>query len=186
MILFMIAMIESPRDRDIVERIYQRFYRAIYQCAYNTLQNKQDAEDAVMNTFKRIIEHAHKFDLESDDDIAALVSIYAKNEINRLYRARNRYLEHYVNADEYPQLTPIADSGEDIVQEVIQKETLNEVMSVLDQLDSAERDLFLLKHYYSYSYAEIAEILGISENNAQVKVHRLKKKILKKIGGTKT
>jgi RNA polymerase sigma-70 factor (ECF subfamily) len=55
---------------------------------------------------------------------------------------------------------------------------INLLQTVLDQLDALNRALLLL-YLEEHSYAEIADILGISETNVATRISRLKQRIRK-------
>ncbi len=59
--------------------------------------------------------------------------------------------------------------------ENIQQEQLYQVISKLSDVDRAIITLYLDE----YNYREIAEIIGISESNAGVKINRIKSRIIK-------
>jgi RNA polymerase sigma-70 factor (ECF subfamily) len=48
----------------------------------------------------------------------------------------------------------------------------------LDALDSPYREAFVMRHQDDLGYDEIAEVFGISRNNAKVRVHRAREMIL--------
>jgi RNA polymerase sigma-70 factor (ECF subfamily) len=51
----------------------------------------------------------------------------------------------------------------------------------VDALDGTYREAFLLRHQQGLTYGEIAEVLGISEGNAKVRVHRAREMILDRL-----
>ena len=61
------------------------------------------------------------------------------------------------------------------------------LLEVLDGLKEEELQIIELRFFEKRSFKEVAYILGIQENNAKVKVHRiigrLRKKMLDKAGG---
>ncbi len=63
------------------------------------------------------------------------------------------------------------------VQDAVQEETREELLfKVIKKLDDAEKAIVAL-YLEDMSYAEIAEIIGISENNVGVRLNRIKRKI---------
>ena len=61
--------------------------------------------------------------------------------------------------------------------ESIEPETIHNLKEALSKLLPVEKDLLLLKAQ-NYTYDEIAEILGIENNQLKVKHHRAKQKLL--------
>jgi RNA polymerase sigma-70 factor (ECF subfamily) len=51
----------------------------------------------------------------------------------------------------------------------------------VEALDATYREAFLLRHQQGLNYMEIAEVLGISEGNAKVRVHRAREMILDRL-----
>lgn len=63
-------------------------------------------------------------------------------------------------------------------------ESYQRVLIAMDRMDETERDILSLAVGSGLSYREIAEIVGISEGNVRVKIHRARarlKDILKKM-----
>jgi RNA polymerase sigma-70 factor (ECF subfamily) len=56
------------------------------------------------------------------------------------------------------------------------------VLKALEQLDSDERDILALVVSQDLTYREIAKIIGISEANVKVKIHRARGKLREIIG----
>ena len=63
-----------------------------------------------------------------------------------------------------------------------QDERLDALYGFIDQLDPLNRALILL-YLEDRSYAEIAEILGISETNVATKISRIKQKLRSQVAG---
>jgi RNA polymerase sigma-70 factor (ECF subfamily) len=68
----------------------------------------------------------------------------------------------------------VATEGHDSAERVEQRETVGQLYTAIHQLPKADAALVLL-YLDQLSYREIAEVLGISENNVGVKLNRAKK-----------
>ena len=55
--------------------------------------------------------------------------------------------------------------------------TINALTIAIDKLESQERALVTLFYYEERSIAECAAIMGQSENNIKVRLHRIRKKL---------
>ena len=62
--------------------------------------------------------------------------------------------------------------------ESVEPEIMRTLNHALSQLAPADKDLLLLKAQ-NYTYDEIAEILGVENNQLKVKHHRAKQKLIK-------
>ncbi|MCG6909435.1 MAG: RNA polymerase sigma factor [Deltaproteobacteria bacterium] len=67
---------------------------------------------------------------------------------------------------------------------VMVREEFRRVADAMQQLSPKERDVLALVVSSDLPYAEIASIVGISEANVKVSVHRARKQLLNKVRGT--
>ena len=65
----------------------------------------------------------------------------------------------------------------DLEQYVLSEVSREKIASLLDGLDEELRSVFLLKYAHDLPHKKIGEMLGISENNVTVRLHRARKKI---------
>lgn len=187
MILELILAIENEEQRTIVEHIYDKLYPLMYQNAYNILRNHHDTEDAIMETFIKIINHAEKFVLDDQNEIIALVLIYTRNTTKTCYKRRQKRttisLTMYADEDSFEtKQRDIQDERENLEQMIINKETVQMFSNALQELVEEQRDAIMLKYYYGHRYAEISKELGISENAARARVFRGKEKLKELLG----
>lgn len=187
MIIQLILAIKDDEQRSVVEQIYNDYYHLMYQNAYNILGNHHDTEDAVMETFIRIIDNADKFVLNSRNEIIALTVIYTRNAAKTLYNRRNKRssvsLTVYSDEDSFEEKQlDIEDKGESLERLAINKETMQILSQALSQLPDEQRDSVMLKYYYGHRYSEIGKELGITENAARARVFRAKENLRELLG----
>ncbi|MEV5534142.1 sigma-70 family RNA polymerase sigma factor [Streptomyces prunicolor] len=136
--------------------------------AYRLLGSAADAEDAVQDTFLRW-QAADRERVEVPE--AWLTKVVTHLCIDRLRSAQARH-ERAAGAwlpepllDGDPMLGP-ADTFE-------QRESVSlAVLTLLERLSPVERAVYVLREAFSYSHAEIAGILDITESASQQHVHR--------------
>lgn len=66
---------------------------------------------------------------------------------------------------------------------LIQKENLAELKEALKSLDKLEAEILLRKYYYMQETRQIGAELGLSERAVEGRLYRIKKKMMKKMGG---
>lgn len=66
---------------------------------------------------------------------------------------------------------------------LIQKENLEELKKALNTLDKLEANILLRKYYYMQDTRQIGAELGLSERAVEGRLYRIKKKMMKKMGG---
>lgn len=141
--------------------------------AYRLLGSAADAEDAVQDTFLRW-QAADRERVEVPE--AWLTKVVTHLCLDRLRSAQARHEraagawlpEPLLEGD--PMLGP-ADTFE-------QRESVSlAVLTLLERLSPAERAVYVLREAFSYSHAEIARILDITESASQQHAHRARIRI---------
>ncbi|MFC9893765.1 sigma-70 family RNA polymerase sigma factor [Nocardia sp. NPDC127579] len=155
-----VARFEASRDR-------------LASLAYRLLGSAADAEDTVQDAFLRW-QSADRDYVEVPE--AWLTKTVTNLAIDRLRSAAVRR-ERAVGAwmpepllDGDPMLGP-ADTVE-------QRESVTlAVLTLMERLTPVERAVYVLREAFSYSHAEIAEILDITESGSQQHAHRARRRI---------
>lgn len=177
MILF--TTIENFSDRLKIERLYMCYRNLMYKEALEIVQNSHSAEDAVSESFVRIIKNLHKIDEQNRPKTRSFLVIICRNVAKNMYN-KKIYLN---NRDDVCEETLQEDTPDfsDSLEALIKKETLSEIAGAVKNLDPIYRDVFLLKNVHGLSRAEIAAIFGISEEAVKKRLVRAKSKILKEL-----
>lgn len=87
------------------------------------------------------------------------------------------YLRKHRDTEEILEFIPSSDSVEEYV---IEKDNIKKLLEILKSLSVEKRNVFILKHYYGYTYAEIALIEGCSIGTVRSRLHYAVKDILSK------
>ncbi|MCX5009456.1 sigma-70 family RNA polymerase sigma factor [Streptomyces sp. NBC_00555] len=141
--------------------------------AYRLLGSASDAEDAVQDAFLRW-QAADRQQIEVPE--AWLTKVVTNLCLDRLRSAQVRH-ERAVGAwlpepllEGDPMLGP-ADTIE-------QRESVSlAVLTLMERLSPVERAVYVLREAFSYSHAEMAQILDITESASQQHVHRARTRI---------
>ena len=92
--------------------------------------------------------------------------------------ARNAVLDDArKKAHRKEQLGDVEDNAVDPEQQLLIREEYQRVLAAMEQLGNMERDILALTVSRELTYREIARIVGISEANVKVKVHRARVKL---------
>ncbi|MFI6080645.1 sigma-70 family RNA polymerase sigma factor [Streptomyces sp. NPDC051217] len=154
-------------DSEAIDR-FEASRARLASLAYRLLGSAADAEDAVQDTFLRW-QAADRERVEVPE--AWLTKVATNLCLDRLRSARARH-ERAAGAwlpepllDGDPMLGP-ADTFE-------QRESVSlAVLTLLERLSPVERAVYVLREAFSYSHAEIAGILDITQSASQQHVHR--------------
>jgi RNA polymerase sigma factor (sigma-70 family) len=163
--------LRRPKKVDF-DSLYRRHAPSIYRYAFAVLGNQADAEDVTQQTF-----------LNAYRAIAAgtkprkpenwLVRI-AHNELRRHFRTNGRALQ--VELDE-ELAQPAPERSEP---------TLADVLRALWQLQPAQRSALVLREFEGRSYAEIAELLGLTESALEALIFRARRDLAEHLEGALT
>jgi len=122
------------------------------------------ANDLLQESFTRYLKHYG--DREKN---AALLYGIARNLTIDALRKQAR-APHVPLEDDYPQ-------GRDTERYFMVRDEYRRVLKAFQQLDVDERDILALAVSQDLLYREIAEVVGISEANVKVKIHRARMKL---------
>jgi RNA polymerase sigma-70 factor (ECF subfamily) len=120
--------------------------------------NYQLASDIMQESFARYLEH-----YGSQTQNVSLLFTIARNLVwdNARKKTNNKEIEN-----------DIEDVTFNPEEQLLVRESYRNVLSAMQKLKKSQRDLLALTVSSDLSYREIAKILGISEANVKVKVHR--------------
>lgn len=155
--------IENPSDKAKFEQFYLHYQAFMYQVAFQILQNKQDAEDAVHNAFLSIAKNIEKVGEPIGRRTQGYVFVIVERKAIDIYRERKRKECDELIEDEIGISYP--PPGE------------HDLVWCITQLPPRYRQAIFLKYSHGYSVKEIADILGISHAAASKLDQRAKKKL---------
>lgn len=169
------AIIQDSEQRQGVEQMFQRYYKRMYQAAFEILQHSMDAEDTVMSVFATIAEEPERFLEQKEEEIAALLYVVTKHRALDLYRKREATARHEMYSAEIANLKTSENALP--LHFVINQETQAAVFEAIMELEMLLRAPILLKYYYQMSNREIARMLDINYNTLNTRLHRAKKEV---------
>lgn len=172
MLIFLESL--SQEEKDQVENLYKKLNKQMHRMAIAILKNEKDAEEAVSNTFLKVMEKKDKiFQLSCQEIEAYCVSILKHESINILRinkkSIKTEDIDLFFNVKNHKEK-----SLEDLVGLNFQIEKLNKY---LNKLKEEERIIMYLRYIDNIKFKEIGKLLGISENTANKKCERTLKKL---------
>lgn len=148
----------------LVERYRVEFARY----AASTCGDRDTAADAMQEAFIRAFDS-----LSECRDPERFGAWFFRILTNQCHNARTRRRAH-VPLDHVPQ-TAAAVSGDPAEG----AELREAIAGALDELTPEQRDAFVLKHVEGRSYAEMAELLSVSQDALKMRVHRARETLRK-------
>ncbi len=155
--------------------LYDRYYKSIFIFIYRRTNQEELTADITSQVFLKALINIKKYEYKGVPFSAWLFRI-AFNEVNMYFRKNKA--DRMVSIDQKG-LVQIAQETE--LNE--NAEIIQQMMSALKKLHPDDIHLIELRYFEKLSFAEIGIIIGITENNAKVKVYRITDKLKKVMTG---
>lgn len=167
MLSIYLALIDEPSDKEKFEQLYHDYQKLMLSTAMSVLHNTALAEEAVQESFLKIAKNISAFSSEDCNKTVGLIVIIVRNTPIDILRKER--LEASLSYDD----KILADSSAPDVANILNGE-ISEVLEIISSLDNSFCDVLTLKYVYGYRNTEIAKLLGITEQNAAVRLYRAK------------
>ena len=157
----------SQAEESALAALVDQYAGTLYRVAFSVLRNPADAEDAVQETFLRVLRHRHSLD-EVRDHRVWLIRIVWNIVLDRKRRAKTR-----------PETDDVADLARVLPSTGLSAEQLTaaaqhheHVLACVDKLPDKERQVLLLSAFEELNSVEIAAVLGITESSVRSRLFR--------------
>ena len=164
------AVTEDSRLRaedDALAALVDQYAGSLYRVAYSVLRNPADAEDAVQETFLRVLRHRHTLG-EVRDHRVWLIRIVWNIVLDRKRRAKSR--PETDDVDELARVLP--STGLSAEQTAAAAQHHARVLACVERLPQKERQVLLLSAFEELTSVEIAEVLEITESSVRSRLFR--------------
>lgn len=145
--------------------MYQEHCQTVYRVAFTYMKNSYDAEDAVQETFARLIRSGERFRSREKEKAWLIVTVsnVCKDMLRRHYRS-DRALEDY----QYLAAPP---------------HEIDESMEAILRLPEKYKTVVYLFYYEGYTAREIARMLGEKPNTVSSRIGRARLLLKTMLGG---
>jgi len=145
-------------------RLYNQYSKAMYNLAYRILNNREDAEDILQESFVECFRNIDSFRFESTFG-AWLKKIIVNKCINYIKKKK-------IDLTLCETLPPtIYDVEEEVIYET------EKIFKSIEMLPDGYRVILTLYLLEGYDHTEISQILGISESTSKSQYSRAKEKL---------
>jgi len=153
-----------------IAALVEEYAGTLYRVAYSVLRNTADAEDAVQETYLRVLRHRDTLG-EIRDPRVWLVRIVWNVVLDRKRRSKTR-----------PETDDIADlarllpaSGQSAEERVASAQHHERVLRAVEKLPAKEQRVLILSAFEELSSVEIAQVLGTTESTIRSRLFRARK-----------
>lgn len=162
------------------EELLNRYKKSVFSIVYRMIGNYHEAEDISQEVFVTVYNKLYQFD--GNKKFAPWIHRIAVNTCITAMRKNKKVV--LLNFDEgfIPHYDPEAKQNPGDPQMVCEnKELKADIEASLMDLPETYRTIIVLRYQLELSNQEIAEVLGISRENVEVKAHRARKALRKTI-----
>ncbi len=147
---------------DAFTNLFSHFRNRVYDLACIILQNEQEAEDVVQDTFLAVFQNIDRFKGESAFE--TWLTAIAVNECRM--RQRKNKLRNFLSLDQLSpgRLLGLSRRQADIVDVVDSRQRRQTLWNRVDELPERIRLPMILRYRYAYACAEIAQILNLRKS----------------------
>ncbi len=164
-------------DRRAAGRLYERYSRAMYNVCLRMLNDRQEAEDVLQDSFYQVFKNINSFRGEATIGawIRRIVVNSCLNHLKKMKKLRPRLAE--VPHLEYEEEEP--------VDEKKYSYTVKKVKEAIRDLPDGYRVVLTLYLFEGYSHKEIAKRLDISLSTVKTQYMRAKKRVRDRVEDVK-
>jgi RNA polymerase sigma-70 factor (ECF subfamily) len=164
------AVIPEALERaqeDALAALAQQYASTLYRVAFSALRNSHDAEDAVQETFLRVLRHRDALS-EVRNHRVWLIRIVWNIVLDRKRRAKTR-----PETDDVAELARVLPSnGLSAEQRAAAAQHHAHVLGCMEKLPAKERQVLQLSAFEELSSVEIASVLRITESSVRSRLFR--------------
>ncbi|WP_420481832.1 RNA polymerase sigma factor SigW [Cohnella zeiphila] len=176
-----LARLARKGDQRAFAEIVDLYKDKLYHLAYRMMNNRQEAEDVVQESFLRVYKHLDRYD-ENQKFSTWIYRIATNLCIDRLRKRRPVYSldaeTDHEGLDGYAMLPSDERTPE---SEVILSETQRLIRDAIETLPVKYKSVMILRYLQDLSLQEISDVLDLPVTTIKTRVHRGREFMRKKL-----
>ena len=164
-------VLAAQQDRKKFSVLYNKYFKEIFLFILKKTADETLAAELSSNTFMKAMMNLTKY-RDMGFPFSSWLYRIASNEVNKYYRDNNKVQEVQINERDAVTFLGELEMDDNTNQ-------VNQLMTCLSEMKEDQSDLIEMRYFEKLSFNEIGEVLGITGNNAKVKVYRAIDKLKK-------
>lgn len=162
------------RDPTWQREAFDEFHSLVQRLLVRALGPGAEIEELLDDVFLSFFEHAIR--IQAADKVRSYLVSITMNRVRAEIRRRRRaqFVHRWTGVSDEADQSPSSDDPK-------AKAALIQLSRILDELDAEERATFLLRTVEGTPFAEIAQLLSISESTAHRRARRANEHVMKKV-----
>jgi len=145
--------------------LYERYKKRLFGFFYKMNKDAGLSEDLVQNVFIRVLKYKHTF--SEDSKFITWIFQIARNEMYDEFKKLKKHQHKDIEEVGYT-----LSETKTIDEEIVVLENSTTLKKALNLLPPQKKELLVLSKFKELKYKEVGEIIGCTEGNARMKVHR--------------
>jgi RNA polymerase sigma-70 factor (ECF subfamily) len=154
-------MLETENDKQDFEQIYHKYHDDILRRVYYILRDEEDTKDTMQETWIRVLKSMDVLRNKDEAVIRTYIMMIARNQSISFLRKKKKEAELFTDIE----IRELIDDS--TLFEACEREDVSRVMTCIDMLSEAQRDVIMMYYLYDRSIKEIAKLFHISEDLAE-------------------
>lgn len=152
--------------------LYEKYFRLIFIFIFKRIQEEDTTGDITQRVFLKAMLNLDKYEDRGFPFSSWLYRI-AANEVNMYFRKQKKVVEVAIVESDVKVLMDEMEEGNQTDYSLL--------IEALNQLPLQDSSLIEMRFFEKRSFKEIAQIIGVTEANAKMKVYRIIQKLRKMI-----
>ena len=163
------------------EALYDRYKDYVYRVAFFIIRNREEAEDAVQETFLDLLKALPNYDVDGPARFETWLYRVTVNRTRMRLRRKQLPSEEWDDVEERLERLP-SPSSERPESVFLDRERAGNLWRAVDQLSEEHRAVIVLRYQQDLAYNEIAEALGVREGTVKSRLYNAHRKLQQILG----
>lgn len=152
-------------DENALAILIQRHQSKIYGFIYSKVLDRDIADDVFQDTFIKVIKTLKSNSYNEEGKFLPWVMRISHNLIIDTYR-KDKKMPMYRETEEFSIFSFMTDNTPNVESQLIDAQVENDLLKLIQELPSDQRQVLEMRIYEDLSFKEIAEATGVSINTA--------------------
>jgi RNA polymerase sigma-70 factor (ECF subfamily) len=167
-----LSMVETEEEKDLVTELYNTYKQILFNVSMSILHNTADAEDAVQETFVRIISNLSKIDCANEKRSKAYIFVVTRNICYDILRKKHKVVF-------------LEDDRELVDTNAVDNTEILTVQNNIKMLSPLLKNVSTLYYAEEFTVEQISGMLDISAESVYKAISRARNILLQKQGDMK-
>jgi RNA polymerase sigma-70 factor, ECF subfamily len=172
-----IARIDDNDDRAFMENVFLAYRRLMYRVALDYVTSSTEADDVINTACERLYKKIFTIRNLSSSALKPYVVSTTRNSALNYIIAEKKHTSHrdYYSEEAFEKTSTLTEDVEDYV---LHRIVIDDVREAIGRLPRREKEVMLMKFFNNMPNTEIAELLGITDNNVRGVLKRAREHII--------